>query len=1743
MRAATFGSDSAPEHFIFDDITLSLREGECERQQQHPPIHHHELLKLSRLSVNATLQSFVRSDSSVVSSIKSPSNTRMLIGNAFYEIRARANACVGADTLANLPGNLSSLVFEPMGFLIEAWGIKISLEKDYFIAKTVEDTLSHAANALSSIKASGGRWHPAADGPSSDFHRLFWKPPSPRAHYDSSNGLSSRVIVWGESVWLRLHQVRFTIGDDRMEGWLDTLVPVWLSHLENREMVEKLREWPLAGGTVPLLMERRAGQDYIREARKALTTRQGQNHFVKVDLPNLSTDISPPLHGMQMCGSMLRRIGRNFSSTCSCTCLLKMSMQLELKGIRIRIRRADEPLISLPHLEVIGDVLLASKAAVASSLQKCTRATPSTTCLTKGRVLLDLKCSVGDASFKYCPAALASIEELALTMHTLCPPCIVELFGQDWAWWDMCRALIDGRVEILARNTFIYLSSSHRTASASCRRTATRCLSCGSCKRPTLQSAQKEETILVKVSMACAIIPSECSHVTLEAAGLSLELLGLHDLYPEMVVKPPRLTYTPPFLVAPIIQAYLGLDWVVNDPKYQPLHSSGVVFHLSAEILGIKDYHSEGLLTPFLYEVGKDVSPLAQSLPSQLEVNIFGINLVSFSRWLHCFVLERSPPLPPKCVVENGGPGTLSFSRHIQGFHLKHLEVSKADIALLHTDPGDPFRRGVRLTLQSGFMLAVVLAMEKVREKNGCVVMPDPFETGRLAIASPSKHVWTFSGLEVHVEGEGIEIRLVSHEAGPHGAFFVSAEGLHVVQSGGSMEGGVPTVSHASAFDIGYKVSDRQQFVLSKHSSSKYHIPQGRSWGSQTLGGIIPDMWLFTSMLSSASEQNGGSLRKSFMNKQMLTKDNVRLPSTTTNKEEGGAVVINERGHGNNTSLKFGQEHITAADMNISSGKVDHHSWETNDESSTSSHGSTSLTSDAVPMSDMQSCDYKLGDDEKETDEFDNNSRVHSKACQAHFSRLLSEKRTSITKLIRESAENNNNRYGVAAKPESNREIIAAYSTHSTVSTATPSDGPLTMMTPPHTKSRRLTSGPIDAEDHHAMGSEFLFEVMVGQPRVLLSPFILDSLAILAQDILELVLSAVPMAAAPPAKLHKRCPQGRNEGHLSNLTLWGINIPMNREEGGQKTEEEVIQRKGSRSIDMADSTTDSVPGIMHKLFSIETVALQVQLRDEEKSKSCAVLGIRSAIIQGWVGLDSGSGASTEEDDSNTPVILQYLAQRLLGTFQEAATLTMKGVMLFVAPTDIDVAAGVVWLPCDVFSLSGHESPCKPEKDVDDSFHAPDGIKDFILSGVLGEQSDSAVPFNGLGIFRPMVRDVPLITLQVLAQHGYPENHIIHLSVPPVLFEMDGKHQVWLFGLVSSVFYRGLPPELWKQWSQNTKKRQDVVYKKKQMTKLKQKVSSTGFSSLAYIPSVADVSETGGVDVAQACLYLRRLRWDLRLLLRLKEEVEKIWMCTRGGVGPPKVVVVALESWAAHADRLIKRLEVATAEGVIWLRHCVKETTKRIAQKPFTQIIAELKGLEIKLLQEESSKEAFFVVGIESIVVNMSVYDDESGCLDIGVKCCTAQWLESRKPIGYVKGGEEAAAAYNSQPASQQSPEGGLFVSENGAFYNSTDPLNTSGRFSTPRCMTVLAPVTTNDLPKLSSGALRSWTKKDDVIHLQAILASPSIDRVPVFWHVEISVFPLLVRLHGSLFEKFERYGDVCAAALHSPCLPSSRKVK
>lgn len=70
-------------------------------------------------------------------------------------------------------------------------------------------------------------------------------------------------------------------------------------------------------------------------------------------------------------------------------------------------------------------------------------------------------------------------------------------------------------------------------------------------------------------------------------------------------------------------------------------------------------------------------------------------------------------------------------------------------------------------------------------------------------------------------------------------------------------------------------------------------------------------------------------------------------------------------------------------------------------------------------------------------------------------------------------------------------------------------------------------------------------------------------------------------------------------------------------------------------------------------------------------------------MQGWVGLDPEVPDCASEDARRCR--LQRLAQRLLTSFEETVTIAVQGAMVSVAPTDVDVGAGVTWLPDAAFS--------------------------------------------------------------------------------------------------------------------------------------------------------------------------------------------------------------------------------------------------------------------------------------------------------------------------------------------------------------------------------------------------------------------------------------------------------------------------
>ncbi|CAM9526794.1 unnamed protein product, partial [Ectocarpus sp. 12 AP-2014] len=96
-----------------------------------------------------------------------------------------------------------------------------------------------------------------------------------------------------------------------------------------------------------------------------------------------------------------------------------------------------------------------------------------------------------------------------------------------------------------------------------------------------------------------------------------------------------------------------------------------------------------------------------------------------------------------------------------------------------------------------------------------------------------------------------------------------------------------------------------------------------------------------------------------------------------------------------------------------------------------------------------------------------------------------------------------------------------------------------------------------------------------------------------------------------------------------------------------------------------------------------------QLLGSETARATLLFSMEQGVIQGWVGLDPVEegvvAARLKQGDVVESCRLQCLAQRLLTTFREAVTVGLEGTMLSAAPTDVDVDAGVQWLPDSALS--------------------------------------------------------------------------------------------------------------------------------------------------------------------------------------------------------------------------------------------------------------------------------------------------------------------------------------------------------------------------------------------------------------------------------------------------------------------------
>jgi hypothetical protein len=173
---------------------------------------------------------------------------------------------------------------------------------------------------------------------------------------------------------------------------------------------------------------------------------------------------------------------------------------------------------------------------------------------------------------------------------------------------------------------------------------------------------------------------------------------------------------------------------------------------------------------------------------------------------------------------------------------------------------------------------------------------------------------------------------------------------------------------------------------------------------------------------------------------------------------------------------------------------------------------------------------------------------------------------------------------------------------------------------------------------------------------------------------------------------------------------------------------------------------------LRNLFSLEFNRTQIQLLDEAH-KGCIVLTIDYACMQGRVGSDgkvelvhTGKEPKLTENDLENAT-LQRLAQRSLVDYTESVMLNVNAMMVFVAPTDIDIGVGLLWLPDSAF---------------------------LCMRGNAGRGDEAGAGTGAtFGLLRPILDPLP-VELDILAIHERSLHHVVRLQMPDIALSFDSE---------------------------------------------------------------------------------------------------------------------------------------------------------------------------------------------------------------------------------------------------------------------------------------------------------------------------------------------------------------------------------
>ncbi|GMI17470.1 hypothetical protein TrLO_g3643, partial [Triparma laevis f. longispina] len=250
---------------------------------------------------------------------------------------------------------------------------------------------------------------------------------------------------------------------------------------------------------------------------------------------------------------------------------------------------------------------------------------------------------------------------------------------------------------------------------------------------------------------------------------------------------------------------------------------------------------------------------------------------------------------------------------------------------------------------------------------------------------------------------------------------------------------------------------------------------------------------------------------------------------------------------------------------------------------------------------------------------------------------------------------------------------------------------------------------------------EFLLRVIVTRFKLLSTQETNETLLFMGKNIMDATLDLVTSNFEPPSIIADSV---RKQGGLDVVDLRGsdLNNSVMEEEEEEETMsvgssrctslvgEGALDRSGSGSVRSRGESDQSAEAFMNKQFEergardrmlsnistqtglesraetmmkliiIEVLEPQIQLVDD-KNKGCAVFGLNNVTLQARCSLEEGEKKRGKADLHKE---LQKLATRGCDKWTEIFMVSVCGAQFHVAPADVDVGAGLLWLPKTAF---------------------------------------------------------------------------------------------------------------------------------------------------------------------------------------------------------------------------------------------------------------------------------------------------------------------------------------------------------------------------------------------------------------------------------------------------------------------------